>query len=153
MVRDRSGEDTNGWRAQLQRRALFESRIRSVLERGEVCATVCVPIPSPLALQSASLALERFLAELGRESGNPASHAGGFNEALAAVWTTKLAVVWTADPLPDGGNQWALPEMTRIGDSNYVVRSRAWEVISAPDEKAESYLKRIDDSGREAHAS
>jgi hypothetical protein len=142
----KSRGSANGWRTQLQRRAAVEAGIRSVLVRGETCATVCVPIPSPLSTQSGTESMDRFLTEIAFSSIDK-------TEGLSALWTTRVAVVWRPDADALGGNSRILPEVARVGDLNYVLRSRAWEVISFPGESVESYLKRIDESGRSVNAS
>lgn len=136
MLNSKYPRELNGWRSQLQKRAALESKIRMAFLGGERCTIVCVPIPSPLVAGANSTGLERFLEDLSDR-----------RDDVSAVWTSKLAVVWRQGFLPVGSTQRLLPEMARIGDSNYVVRSRSWEVASTPGEDADVFLKRIGDGG------
>ena len=137
MLNGKYPKDRNEWRSQLQRRSAFETKIRIALTGGQSSTIVCVPIPSPLVAGEGSVGLERFLEDL---SPRP--------EDFSAVWTSKLAVVWRSDPLPVGSSQRLLPEMVKIGDLNYVVRSRSWEVVSKSGEDPDAFLKRLGEAQR-----
>ena len=136
MLNSKYPKERNGWRSQLQKRAALESKIRMAFLGGERCTISCVPIPSPLVEGANSTGLERFLEDLSDR-----------RDDVSAVWTSRLAVVWRQGVLPVGATQRLLPEMARIGDANYVVRSRSWEVVSTPGEDADAFLKRLGDGG------
>ena len=143
MVGQRSRQqDTNSWRSQLQGRATLEDRIRAVLDEGGMCTAVFVPIPSPLAGQIESSEMSRFLAEIQSNS----------VDGLAALWTSKLAVVLYVDRREQEHRQ-TLVETFRLGEANYMVRARAWVVVSAAEERSVDFLRRMEDRVRGTNAS
>lgn len=120
----------------------MEDRIRAVLDEGGMCTAVFVPIPSPLEGQTESSEMSRFLAEIQSNT----------VDVLAAVWTSKLAVVLCVVRKPEGHRR-TLVETFRLGEANYMIRSRAWEVESATEERSVDFLRRMEDRGKGANAS
>lgn len=143
-------ETANLWRSHLQRRAEIEAHIRGVLDRNGTCTTVLVPVPSPL-IAPGGTADTRRLAEVGRFLTALQSGQAGDNVTVS-MWTTKLAIVLPAG-VGRAFDKQALPETFQINEASYIVRARAREVVSAPGERSDDYLRRIEEKGKTANAS